>query len=144
MSTDVFVGTWRLVSVETRTAGGEVSQPLGKDPSGYLMYSEDGHMAVAMMQANRRPFDCADIRGGTLEEKAAAVDTYLSYCGRYEVVGGKVIHHIELSLFPNWSGVDQERFFEFSGDLLTLRTPPVMIEGVEQTAQLVWQRAKRR
>jgi Lipocalin-like domain len=40
-----------------------------------------------------------------------------------------VIHHVELSLFPNWSGVDQERLFQVTGDPLTLRTRPLLLEG---------------
>ena len=143
MLTNAFVGTWRLVSAETKTASGEVSHFLGKDAAGYLIYSQDGYMAIAIMQANRVNFASADIRAGSLEEKLAAVDTYLSYCGTYKVKGDKVVHHIELSLFPNWSGTDQERYFELSGDQLALRTPPVMIGGVERTAQLIWQRVSR-
>jgi hypothetical protein len=74
----------------------------------------------------------------------AAFDTYLSYCGKYEIDGDKVVHQIELSLFPNWSGVDQERFFEFSGKQLTLRTAPMALEGTQRTAQLIWHRASAR
>lgn len=141
MSTNPFVGTWRLVSGEIKTARGEVSHPFGKDPTGYLIYTEDGYVAVAIMSANRASFASADIRAGSSEEKLAAFDTYLSYCGTYEVKDDKVVHHIKVSLFPNWSGADQERFFQFSGNQLTLRTPPMKVEGVEQTAQLIWQRA---
>jgi|SRR6516164_5778458 hypothetical protein len=140
MSANPFVGTWRLVSLETKTASGAISHPLGKDATGYLIYSSDGYMAGGIMQANRSNFASADARRGGLEEKGAAFDTYISYCGTYEVQGERVIHHVEISLFPNWSGTDQERFFEFSGDQLALRTPPMMIEGAERTAHLIWQR----
>jgi hypothetical protein len=140
MSTNPFVGAWRLVSAQARTAGGDVSHPLGS-ATGYLIYSEDGYMAVAIMENNRPQFAAPDMRAGRLEEKLAAFDTYLSYCGTYEVRGERVIHHVELSLFPNWSGADQERFYEFSEDRLILRSPPMVIEGVERTAHLTWRRA---
>lgn len=140
MSTNPFAGTWRLISAETKTANGEVSPLFGKEASGYLTYTQDGYMAVAVMQANRASFAVEDIRAGTKEEKLAAFDTYISYCGTYEVKGDRVVHHIELSLFPNWSGADQERFFEFSGDQLTLHTAPMPVAGVKQKAQLIWQR----
>ena len=140
MSANPFVGTWQLVSAESKDASGEISHPLGQDATGYLIYSSDGYMAVAIMQANRSNFASADTRGGSLDEKGAAFDTYVSYSGTYEVKGERVIHHVEMSLFPNWSGTDQERFFEFSGDQLALRTPPIMIQGVERTAHLIWQR----
>jgi hypothetical protein len=111
-----FVGTWRLVSAETIAATGEVIHPFGDAATGYLIYSEDGHMATVIMQANRSNFATADLRAGSLEEKVAAFDTYASYFGKYEVRDHRVIHRIEASLFPNWTGTDQERSFEFAGD----------------------------
>lgn len=144
MPANPFVGTWRLVSAETKTADGEVSQPFGKNPTGYIMYSQDGYMAVAIMEPGRASFASGDFRAGTPEERQAAFDTYISYTGTYEVRGDKVIHHIEVSLFPNWSGTDQERFFEFSGDRLSLHTPPMVMGGVERTAHLLWRRATAR
>jgi len=51
-----------------------------------------------------------------------------------------VIHHIEISLFPNWVGVDQVRSFSLEGDRLTLSTPPMLVEGVEQAGHLTWER----
>ncbi len=68
------------------------------------------------------------VRGST-EEKVHAVDTYVSYCGRYEFQGDVVIHHVELSLFPNWVGVDQERLAELRGNRLTLSTRPMVLGG---------------
>jgi len=135
------VGTWRLLSCELRTADGRVSYPFGRDPVGYIMYSEDGYMSVAFMSANRPRFAVGDILGGTTEEKVTAAETYISYCGKYEIQGNKVIHHIEVSLFPNWIGVDQERIFEFEGDRLSLSTPPLLVGGMEQSAYLIWERA---
>jgi Lipocalin-like domain len=113
---------------------------MGRDVAGYLTYHEDGYMAVTIMQADRPKFASADPGAGSPEERAAAFDTYVSYCGTYEIHGTKVIHRIELSLFPNWVGTDQERYFEFRGDWLALRTPPMTIGRVEQTVRVTWQR----
>ena len=44
-------------------------------------------------------------------------------------MGWKVIHHVELSLFPNWCGTDQERFIELDGERLTITTAPVQVGG---------------
>lgn len=135
-----FVGTWRLVSFEARTADGQVSYPWGKDTVGYIMYREDGYMSGSIMSANRPEFAAGGIKGGSTEEKAAAADTYISYCGKYEVQGDIVIHHIELSLFPNWVGVDLKRIFRFDGDRLLLSTPPILADGIERTGHLIWER----
>ena len=51
-------------------------------------------MSVTVMSANRLKFTSGDIKGGTTEEKVAAADTYISYCGKYEVQQDTVIHHI--------------------------------------------------
>ena len=71
----------------------------------------------------------------------AAVEGYVSYCGRYEVNGDKVIHHIEVSLFPNWVGVRQERMYELDGDRLTLSTPLMLVGGRRLSTHLIWERA---
>jgi hypothetical protein len=140
MSTDRFVGAWRLLSLEARTSTGDVSYPYGKDAAGYLLYAGEGYMSVSVMQACRTNFASPDDLQAPAEEKLAAFDTYSSYSGRYEVRGQKVIHHVEISLFPNWTGKEQERYFELSGDRLTLSAPPILIGGVEQKLVAIWQR----
>ena len=137
---DSFIGTWRLVSFELRSRDGQVSYPFGEDAVGYVMYSQDGYVSFTIMSANRPKFASGDIAGGSSEEKIAALDTYFSYCARYEVRGDRVIHHLEVSLFPNWIGADQERFFEFEGNRLILRTPPLLWGGIEQTGIVTWER----
>jgi hypothetical protein len=143
MPSNPLVGTWRLVSWENRTAGGDVSHPLGEDASGYLAYNDDGYMFVAIMRPARTHFIAGDLLNATTDEKAAAAETYVSYCGQYELQGETVIHHVELSLFPNWVGVDQERLVNINADRLTLSTRPLLLDGRQQTAQLVWERVRR-
>jgi len=140
MSADRFVGAWRLLSLEARPSTGDVSYPYGQDPAGHLLYSREGYMSVSVMQARRVNFASPDGLRAPAEEKLAAFDTYSSYSGRYEVRGQKVIHHVEISLFPNWTGKAQERLFEFSGDRLTLTAPPMQIGGVERNLVAIWQR----
>lgn len=142
MKTDLFIGTWRLVSCELRREDSHVVYPYGKDAVGYIMYNEDEYMSVAIMASNRPKFVSGDILRGTTEEKASVAETYLSYCGRYEVKGDKIIHHIEVSSFPNWIGVKQERFYKFEGDRLTLSTSPMLVDGMQQSAHVVWERVK--
>ena len=141
MESNPLIGTWRLVSWENRSVeDGQVSYPLGEDASGYLMYNQDGYMFVAIMSPHRLKFAGGDLLSGTPEEEAQAEETFLSYCGRYELREEAVIHHIELSLFPNWIGVDQERLVELKGNRLTLSTHPLLIKGKQQTAHLIWER----
>jgi len=136
------VGTWALESWEVVDSTGAVGHPFGEKPVGYIMYSPEGYMAVAFMPPGRKHFEAANILGGTLDEKSAAIGTYISYCGRYEVAGDRLRHHVELSLFPNWTGVTQERIVHLDGDTLRISTPPLLIKGKEQISHLVWKRAR--
>lgn len=141
MASNPLVGTWRLVSWENRSDDDQVSYPLGEDAVGYIMYNEDGHVFVAISRPDRAQFVAGDLFGGSTEEKARAADTYVSYCGRYEFRGDTVVHHVELSLFPNWVGGDQERSVELAGDRLALSsTRPFLQGGIKRTAHLIWER----
>ncbi len=142
VSANPFVGTWRLLSFESRTAEGEVIYPLGRDAIGYIVYTEDGFMSVHLMAANRSKYTSGDWLRGTVAEKVAANDTYIAYCGRYEVQRSKVIHQAEASFFPNWVGTAQERFYELDGDRLVLSTSPILIGGATITSRLIWERAR--
>ncbi|HEX2182113.1 MAG TPA: lipocalin-like domain-containing protein [Rubrobacteraceae bacterium] len=140
MAANPLVGTWRLVSWENRSVDGEVSYPLGTDAVGYIMYGQDGYMSVAIMRPDRAKFAAEDLLGGDAEERAEAAGTYVSYCARYEFRGDTVVHRVELSLFPNWVGVEQERLVEVAGDRLVLSTRPILLGGVRRTAHLIWER----
>ena len=76
MTSNPLVGTWRLLSWENRTLEGEVSHPLGEEASGYIAYSEDGYVFVAIMAPGRRPFAGGDLLSGSTAEKAGAAETY--------------------------------------------------------------------
>ncbi len=142
MTSNPLIGTWRLVSYEARTGAGEVSYPLGEKPLGFILYSEDGYMSVTMMSAHRTNYASGDLRGGTPEERCSAAGTYLSYSGKYTFEGDRVLHHVEVSFFPNRVGTTQVRNLTLSGDTVTLNTPAMLINGEQQTAELVWQRAE--
>lgn len=131
-------GAWGLVSIETRDENGELVRR--GERTGYLIYSPDGYMSVSFMKEGRPKFKSGDIRGGSAEEKIAAVNGYVSYAGRYTIQDDTVVHHIEVSLFPNWVGVSQERMFMFKGSRLTLSTPLMLVGGRQLSTHLVWER----
>ena len=143
---DPFVGTWHLLSWELRAASGGIYHPLGEDAAGLLIYSADGYMAVSLTKPGRAPFGLPWLFEGAPAEKIAAMDSYASYAGRYEVreKESKVMHFVEFSLFPNWVGTTQERFFKFDQDRLVLSAAPFVKDGDEQTAFLVWKKAGKR
>ena len=138
LSREDFIGTWRLVSVETRKEDGSLHRRGSR--TGYIIYSADGYMSVAFMKEGRSKFASGDIRGGTVEEKVEALNGNIASSGGYEVEGKSVFHNIEVSLFPNWIGDRQERFYEFDGERLTLSTPLQLVGGIQLSSHLVWEK----
>ena len=140
MSSNAFVGTWRLVSSDLSTTDGRILYPFGEDAVGCAIYTEHGHFSISIMKTSRPKTAYQDFGLASVEEKAATVDGYLSYAGMYEVKQDKVLHHVGLSLYPNWVGVTQERLFCFDDDRLSLCTNPILILGVEFIGRAVWER----
>jgi Lipocalin-like domain len=137
---DALVGAWRLVSWENRAADGQITHPMGTDVLGYLLYTLDRRFSVLISRADRPPFGAGDLLAGTTEEQAQAVEGFVAYGGRYSFHGDRVIHHVELSLFPNWVSSDQQRWVELAGDRLTLSASPLLLAGKQQVPRLVWER----
>jgi hypothetical protein len=139
----LLVGAWRLVSWENRAINGQVSYPMGVDAIGYLICSVDGSFSVTISQRNRVRFAGDDLLGGTVHEKATAAESFVAYAGSYTFDGHQVIHHVELSLFPNWVGTGQQRFVELSEDTLILIANPMLLAGKQQVPRLVWKQLSR-
>jgi hypothetical protein len=98
-------------------------------------------MAVQIVAAGRPELATEDPLGGDLAARAGAYSTYLAYFGGYELDGETVVHHIDGSLFPNWSDEKQVRPFVADGDELVLRTPPMADDsGGTVVNELVWTR----
>ena len=144
MQRDQIAGTWRLVNYEARGIDGSINYPLGRDAVGYLIYTDDGFMSVAMMAAGRQSYAKDDLLGGSNAERLAAADGVFSYCGLYGMEDDSILHHVEVASFPNRVGTSQRRFFRLDGDRLFLTTPPMLISGREMVGHILWERAKLR
>jgi hypothetical protein len=135
-------GTWKLISEELRDEHMGIS-PYQRPPSrGYLTYTLEGFVFWIRSDQERASFAKADFRAASLTEKAAAADSFRAYVGRYEVRGDQVIHHIELSLFPNWASTQQTRSFRLSGDLLELTSSPLMESNQKVVGILRFERVR--
>lgn len=135
-------GVWRLVSSEFRTASGNVIYPLGEDALGQAIFTESGYISGQLMRQNRPVFASGDQASGTPEEIAAALHGYVAYYGPCEIdVERKTLTTtVEGSLFPNWVGGRQLRFYELSDKQLVLTTPPISLGNEEITGVLSWER----
>lgn len=143
MPPDQLVGTWTLERMRTTYDSGRKIYPLGEDAQGWLLYTSDGYMAAFLSRAGRPAFESGEMLSADDAEKVRAWDSFFSYCGRYEVRGDDVVHHVEASLYPNWVGDAQVRTMHLEGDRLTLTTPPQKTRRGVQTSEVVWRRAVR-
>jgi hypothetical protein len=116
------VGAWRFVGARLTTENGEVNDT-PPDYAGYLIYTADGHVAYLRMKAQLPAFAAGNLEQGTAEEKLAAYDNFVAYCGSYELrEGNTLVHHVELSSFPNVVGTELVRTFALDGDELAVTT----------------------
>lgn len=134
------VGTWELVEW-TATVGERVQRPFGGDVIGRLTYTIDGHMWATLMRRDRTLISATTLASATAADRAAAAAGYLNYAGTYSEENGRVVHHVELSLMPNWVGGDQVRNVDWEGDDLILTTDPEPGRSGEViTNRLRWRR----
>ena len=109
---------------------------------GQAIFTESGYMSGQLMRQGRPAFASGDQVSGTPQEIQAALQGYVAYYGQCEV---DVEHqtlttHVEGSMFPNWVGGEQVRFYELSDTQLILKTPPIAFGDEEFTGVLTWKR----
>ena len=99
-------------------------------------------MSVHVSDKNRPKFASNDLFRGTEDEIRRAFEGYTTYFGTYEYRSDEklVLHRVTESLYPNWSGVTQTRFAGLTHKTLVLKTPPIMVRGLEVIMELIWQR----
>lgn len=136
------IGTWRLVSWYNLTEAGEKIFPLGPDATGYISYSADRHVFVHLAASDRAHFASDDLLGGSESENAAAMNSHLTYAGRYTRDGTDVLHNVTQASIPNWVGTMQRRRVSFRPDgTLALSAIGAVIQGQIVSAFLEWARA---
>jgi hypothetical protein len=109
------VGTYKLVSHELNLEG-TLIEPMGKAPRGYLVLTPT--RAIIFFTAEKRKF------GTSVDDKAALFETLTGWSGTYRVEGGKIIIAVDASWTEVWTGKNQVRNWELSGNRLTLTADP--------------------
>ena len=127
------IGTWELIEWTFTVDDSRPTRPWGGNPAGLLTYTDDGRMSASLMSLGRPPAPTRTLSAAPIDIRAAAAAGYLSYAGAYSMDGDDVLHHIELSLMPNWVGQTERRLIEWvpsnSGFDLVLSTPPTRTDG---------------
>ena len=138
------VGAWVLESYEARDPDGTTREPFGPEAAGLLVYGADGRMTVQVMDPRRPRWEREPTEVERQAERAAAADGYIAYAGRFEVEEGEepfVVHHVEITLVPNWVGRPQRRAVALDGDRLQLTAPALDVGDGTTVPVLTWRRA---
>jgi len=135
---DQIVGTWTVVTAQV-TKDGKMTEPQGPHPLGQIMFDPGGHFSINIMTPDTPKFASNNRLTGTAEENKAVVQSSINYFGTYAVnPDGSVTFHIIASSFPNWTGTDQKRMVEISGNQMKYTNPEASVTG---TAVLALTRA---
>jgi Lipocalin-like domain len=145
------VGSWRLLSRESRRANGQVEadQGLSTLPLGVLIYDQSGHVAAQLSRRDRTVSmfreECAvaaETKG--TPDTAQTVLGYDAYFGTYTLneQEGIVTHHLEAAIWPGDIGKNIDRHFTISGNRLTIKFDTTTREGLKVTRTLVWERMR--
>ena len=142
--TQKLIGAWRLVSIK----GKSPTIPLDLDhPAGLIIYTSSGWMSVQYSSSrDRKPFP-KGLASATVEEKAAAFDSYVAYYGTFKVdsAAQTITHRLEDHNHPGRHGVDNVRWFEFQGNNRVVLIPREdgkggVIDRKTATYKLIWER----
>jgi len=135
------VGVWRLtsaVSVDEET--GATTNRFGARPDGYIIFSPDGYMSVVINAEGRQPISGNPEK--LTEEQARLFSTMTAHAGKYKIIEGRLIHHVDVAHDPKMVGTDLLRSLRFLSDSqLESTLPPVTTPaGKKMRIVLLWQR----
>ena len=111
------IGVWRLQSFSLEVQGEVPREIFGPDPNGYLIFTPEGRVMTIVTRANRKP-------ATTVYERAALLDSMVSYTGRYVVEGDRIWIKVDVAWNEIFTGTEQIRYFTLDGDNLWIRTAP--------------------
>jgi hypothetical protein len=140
-SSGSLVGTWRLVSVESKTLQGKVNPTaFGKNPTGFATFTAESRMTLIMSDDGRKPLSVLDRVSAPIAERAEAFATFVAYAGSYTFTGDKVVFHVQASSIQNWVNTDLTRSVTFKDGRVSLTTMTTQKGGVLQTIETTWER----
>lgn len=118
------LGSWELVSL-SRSVNGNVTQPLGLHPMGYVTFDRTGHFSAQVTRPDIPRFAIDSKNSGTDAENRAVVQGMLTEFGTFSLdqKNHVLIEHIVGCNFPNWNGTDVRLSFDLKGDQLTFQNP---------------------
>ncbi len=133
------VGTWKIVSQEWEIqATGERQLPMGKNPTGYVIFTPEGRLMFLITGEGRKP-------PKTDQDRANLLNSMAAYSGMSRLEGDKLLYKVEIAWHPARVGEEQVRFFRFDGDRLHVISawmPPGAARGGMGGVIVTWERVK--
>ena len=137
------IGAWTLLStwaeVQFKESGTTaIEYPYGQDGAaqGMLLYTLDGYMSAQLSW----PRAIQDVSpSATSKSTPSSSLGHLAYSGRYEIPAStddaddddsdhRIVHHIMYTTFADWLGRRQNRYLKIEGDIVTIKTDPIISE----------------
>jgi hypothetical protein len=133
------IGIWKIVSYEWENqATGIRKSMMGKNPTGYIIFTPEGRMMVIITGEGRK----APV---TDQDRVDLFNSMSAYTGIYRLEGDKWITKVDVAWYPARVGTEQVRFFRFDGDRLQVISewmPPAIGAGGMGRVIITWERAK--
>ena len=116
-------GTWKMVSLSRIiTDTGEMTQPRGKAPNGYLTFSRDGRMMGMILSEKRaKPEGRAKL---TDQQRVELFKTMNAYGGTYKLDGNKLTYRYDITHDELGADRASVREIKLEGRKLTMVNEP--------------------
>ncbi len=110
-------GIWKLVSYEIEIqATGQKEPVMGKNPSGYVVFTPEGRVFFVLTGEGRKP-------AKTAQERSDLMSTLVAYTGMYRIEGEQWVTKVDVAWDPTWVGTEQRRNFKLEGERLQVLSP---------------------
>ncbi len=135
------IGSWLLVEWRIDYPHGRASTwPFGEDAVGLIVYGADGWMTATMSRRRRTALSAVSALQADEPSKARAFQEYLTYAGRWSIVGKRIAHDVEMALNPALIGTRQWREAALEDARLVLGANESIGSGLLRWHRIVWRR----
>ena len=127
---DRLVGTWGLVSLETRRSDGTTSNLLGPGPKGRFMFDAEGNFAAQLMNPDRQDDNSAGYiaNWGVYQVDEERQTFTLDFIGSAQLatIGLRTVRHVN--------------FKDGDGSVAVFSTDPHVADGISEQTFITWEK----
>lgn len=136
-------GTWKLVSLNSKVLDtGQMDQPRGKSPNGYVSFTPDGRLTGFLASEKRpKPESSKKI---TDQQRIELFNSMNAYAGTWKLEGNKLTYHFDLTHNEAPAGRAQVREIKIEGRRLTMVNEPAIgvSDGKKRQTTTVWEKVQ--